>query len=228
MSATTSPPVRPGLTRGRVLDAALVFADEHGLEALSMHKLGTRLGVRGMSLYNHVRGKDDLLDGLVDLLWSQVDTGTAGFRDWQAAVRGLAGALRELVRRHPGAAPLLMTRRLMPHGALRVVGAYLRFMCDAGVPEECAAALLRTVVSYAIGQTLAELRYTPPGMDAGDDAGEAERARLVDTLIPDGTPEDLAHVAYAVCGACGTTRQFEIGVDLMVHGLTAYLDEPRA
>lgn len=225
MSATTSPPVRPGLSRRRVLDAVLVFVDEHGLDALSMHKLGTRLGVRGMSLYNHVRDKDDLLDGLVDLLWSQVGTGTAGFGDWQDAVRALAGALRDLVRRHPGAAPLIMTRRLMPHSALRVTGAYLRFMRDGGVPEECAAALLRTVISYAIGQTIAEIRYTPPGTD---DAGEAERVRLVDTLIPDGTPAELAHVAYAVCGACGPTRQFEIGVDLMVHGLAAYLDERRA
>jgi AcrR family transcriptional regulator len=227
MSSTTSPRVRPGLNRRRVLDAALEYVDEHGLEALSMHKLGTRLGVRGMSLYNHVKGKDGLLDGLVDLLWSQIDTDTTRFADWQAAVRALAGALRELVRRHPGAAPLIMTRRLMPHSALHVADAYLRVMRDGGVPEECAAALLRTVISYAIGQTLAEIRYAPPGTDsaADKDPDEAERVRLVDTLIPDGTPEELAHVAYAVCGACGTTRQFDIGVDLMIHGLTAYLDE---
>lgn len=227
MSSTTSPtPVRPGLNRRRVLDAALEYVDEHGLDALSMHKLGTRLGVRGMSLYNHVEGKAGLLDGLVDLLWSQIDTDTTRFAGWQAAVRTLAGDLRELVRRHPGAAPLIMTRRLMPHSALRVAGAYLQAMRDGGVPEECAVALLRTVISYAIGQTLAEIRYTPPGFDAAiDEADEAERVRLVDTLIPDDTPDELAHVAYAVCGACGTTRQFEIGVDLMIHGLTAYLNE---
>lgn len=221
----TATPARPGLNRRRVLDAALECVDEHGLEALRMHKLGARLGVRGMSLYNHVEGKDGLLDSVVDLLWSQVDTDTTRFADWQAAVRALAASLRDLVRRHPGAAQLIMIRRLMPHSALRVAGAYLRAMRDGGVPEECAAALLRTVISYAIGQTLAEIRYTPPG--STDTADEAERVRLVDTLIPDDTSDELAHVAYAVCGAYGATRQFEIGVDLMIRGLAAYLDELR-
>lgn len=221
MTDTAGTPVRPALNRRRVLEAALAFVDEHGFDALSMHKLGTRLGVRGMSLYNHVAGKDGLLDGLVDLLWSEIDTNTARFPDWQAAARALAGSLRSLVQRHPEAAPLILTRRVMPHSALRVTDAYLRVLRDGGVPEECAAALLRTLMSYAIGQTLAEVRYASPGAD-GD---AAQRMRLVDTLIPDGTPSDLTRVAYLVCGGCGITRQFDIGVDLMIHGLTAYLDE---
>ena len=114
MTATTNTraPVRPGLNRRRVLQAALEFVDEHGLDTLSMHKLGTRLGVRGMSLYNHVDGKDGLLDGLVDLLWCEIDTDTSRFGDWQTAARALAGSLRALVRRHPGAAPRMsMSRR---------------------------------------------------------------------------------------------------------------------
>lgn len=213
-------PVRPVLNRGRVLTGALAYVDEHGIDALSMHKLGTRLGVRGMSLYNHVEGKDGLLDGLVDLMWSEIDTDTARFPGWEPAARGLADALRALVQRHPNAAPLIMTRQIIPVNALRVADAYLRAMRDDGVPEQSAAALLRTLISYALGQTLAEVRYAPPG--AADD--DAERARRVRTLIPDGTPGDLAHVANLVCGECGTTRQFDIGIDLMIRGLAAYLD----
>lgn len=215
-----APATRPGLTRRRVLEGALAYVDEHGLDALSMHKLGARLGVRGMSLYNHVEGKDGLLDGLVDLLWSEIDTDTTRFPDWQAAARSLAEELRTLVQRHPEAAPLIMTRQIMPHSALRVTDAYLRVLRDGGVPEECAAAMLRTLVSYAVGQTLAEIRYAPPGA-TGDDA---QRARRVRALIPKDTPDALARVADLVCGECGINRQFDIGVDLMIRGLTSYLD----
>lgn len=220
MTNTPGTSARPALNRRRVLQAALAYVDENGLDALSMHKLGTRLGVRGMSLYNHVEGKDGLLDGLVDLLWSEIGTDTARFPDWQTAARALAGSLRSLVQRHPDAATLIMTRRLLPRSALRVTDAYLQVLRNGGVPEECAAGLLRTLMSYAIGQTLAEIRYAPPG-GADDDA---QRMRLVDSLLPEGTPGDLVHVAYLVCGKCGTTRQFEIGVDLMIYGLAAYLD----
>ncbi|MGH3448645.1 MAG: TetR family transcriptional regulator, partial [Nocardioidaceae bacterium] len=70
------------LNRARVLDSGLAYVDEHGLDALSMHKLGAHLGVRGMSLYNHVEGKDDLLDGISALLWGEIDVAALRERHW--------------------------------------------------------------------------------------------------------------------------------------------------
>ena len=83
---TPSPESREPLSRERVLGAAVLLADEDGLESLSMRKLGQRLGVEAMSLYNHVANKDDLLDGMVDLVVSEIDL-PSGAVDWKEAMR---------------------------------------------------------------------------------------------------------------------------------------------
>lgn len=216
-------PARQTLNRQRVLEAALAYADEHGLAALSMHKLGTVLGVKAMSLYNHVEGKDDVLDGLVELLWCEVaaDVPTAG--DWRVAMRGLATSLRELVRAHPHVAPLIMSRQLMPEPALRVCDTYLEVMRGDGVPEECAVPFLRTVFAYGFGHALAELSCLPSGPADEPDCDELARMRRVTALIPPDVPDHLARVALQVCGDCDMGAQFAIGIDLMIHGLDAYL-----
>jgi AcrR family transcriptional regulator len=214
---------RQPLTRSRVLAAALAFADEHGLDALSMHRLGAALGVKGMSLYNHVQGKDGLLDGLVELLWSEVDLDAAAGSDWRLAIRALATSLRAVVLRHPHVAPLLMSRNVMPEAALRVCDAYLQAMLDGGVPEQCAIALLRTVFSYGFGYGLAELSCLPAGSVAAGEADELQCIRRLSLLIPDEVPDRLVRVALRVCGDCDMAAQFAIGVDLMIRGLDAFL-----
>ena len=79
---------RPALSRARVLEAAVALADDQGLEALSMRRLGAELGVEAMSLYNHVADKDDLLDGLVDLVVSEFDSPRAAQGEaWRATLR---------------------------------------------------------------------------------------------------------------------------------------------
>src|SRR6187399_3364854 len=93
---------RTPLTRDRVLRAAIALADETGLEALTMRKLGQQLGVEAMSLYNHVANKDDLLDGMIDIVFSEIDPPAAG-GDWKAELRGRALSTLAALRRHPWA-----------------------------------------------------------------------------------------------------------------------------
>ena len=88
---TDSPVVETGkrrraLTRSRVLEAAMELADEGGIGSVTMRELGRRLGVEAASLYNHVSGKDDLFEGLTDLVTAEIDTG-AEHADWKAAMR---------------------------------------------------------------------------------------------------------------------------------------------
>src|SRR5260370_39996060 len=97
------PPARERLTRERVLRAALEFTDTQGLAALSMQKLGAELGVKGMSLYTHVDGKDALLDGIVDIMSAEVEMPAAASGDWGDGLARPARALRERIRRHPAA-----------------------------------------------------------------------------------------------------------------------------
>lgn len=218
-----NPPKRPTLNRQRVLEAALAYADRYGLEALSMHKLGVDLGVKAMSLYNHVEDKDDVLDGLVELLWSEVaaDTPTPG--DWRSAMSHLAMSLRAVVRRHPHVASLVMSRQLMPQPALEVCETYLEAMREGGVPDESAVAFLRTVFAYGFGHALAELSCLPGGPHDGTNCDDLARLRRVTAMVPAHVPDHLVRVALKVCGDCDMGDQFTLGLDLMIRGLDGYL-----
>src|SRR6266516_7212482 len=91
---------RAALTRERILRAAIGLADRGGFESLSMRKLGQKLGVEAMSLYNHVRNKKDLLDGMVDVVFSEIDLPPAGV-DWRSAMRLRAISVRPVLTRQP-------------------------------------------------------------------------------------------------------------------------------
>ena len=98
MAATPEP--RPPLTRERILHTALDLADEEGIESLTMRKLGLLLGFEAMSLYNHVANKDDVLDGMLDLVLAECDLPAAG-GDWETAARSSAISVHAALRRHP-------------------------------------------------------------------------------------------------------------------------------
>ena len=221
VTAESERPVRAPLSRQQVLRAALDYVDEHGLEALSMHKLGAALGVKAMSLYKHVADKDDLLDGIVELLWAEIPAGPpAG--DWREVIRQLAADLRDLVHRHAAAAPLLTSRPGLRERPLLIAHGALRAMRDGGVPERCAVALLRTVFPYGIGYALAELSLPPPPPPGPD--SEIALIRQVSGLLSPEASDELVRTAVLVCGDCDMTSQFHIGVDLMIRGLDAYLN----
>src|SRR5437764_7809599 len=99
---------RKPLSRERILDTALALVDEEGIEALSMRKLGQALGFEAMSLYNHVANKDDVLNGLLDLVLDETEP-PAPEDEWDVAVRRSAISVHDALRRHPWAAPLLMS-----------------------------------------------------------------------------------------------------------------------
>ena len=98
----TGPERRTQLTRERVMAAAIELADRDGIESISMRKLAQELGVEAMSLYTHVRNKNDLLDGMADTVISQIPV-SAGGTDWKASLRQLALAARSVMLRHPWA-----------------------------------------------------------------------------------------------------------------------------
>lgn len=215
---------RAPLSRQQVLRGAAGYVDEHGLDALSMHKLGAALGVKGMSLYRHVTDKDDLLDGIVEQLWTEIPLQPAD-GDWRVAVRGLAEALRGLVHRHPHAAPLLTSRQTFQERPVRIAHNVLTVMREGGVPEPCAVALLRTVFPYGIGYALAELSIPQTCADTPDDStDDIARIRQMTGLLSPQAPDDLVRTALLLCDDCDLSEQFDIGLDLMIRGLDAYLE----
>lgn len=199
------------MSRSRIVERALRFIDENGLEALSMHKLGAALDVKGMSLYHHVTNKDDLLDGVVEALWEEVEAAARPGADWREGLRTLAHAVRDTVRRHPGAASLIFSQQLMPQAALRIVQVHQRALVEAGFEGSRAYDLLRTIWSYAFGSAFAEITWDTADPGCAVDVGQ---------LLRPGTPAELAAVAEVFCGQSDAAAQFELGLDLMLRGLS--------
>ena len=127
MSTQTDPATqqRIPLNRERVLEAAVDLADRAGIESVSMRKLGQELGVEAMSLYNHVKNKDDLLDGIVEQVAAELEVPTLD-GDWKSAMRRRALTAHAVLMRHPWATMLIVSRVNVGPAMLRYVGSHGR------------------------------------------------------------------------------------------------------
>lgn len=212
---------RPPLTREQVLRAALDYVDAHGLEALSMNKLGAQLGVRGMSLYGHVASKDALLDGIVEAMWAEVEPPATTGMTWPEAVRSYAHSLRNMISRHPAAAPLL-TRGMIPARSLEDLDAYRQVLLDGGFTNHNAVQALRAVHVYACGYALAEVSWGG-GIVEHHDPDDLAVLRRVTDLVPRDVPDHLLRLAIDFCCDSDQTDDlFQSGLDLMVQGLEGW------
>jgi AcrR family transcriptional regulator len=144
------------IDRDKVLRCALLIADEHGLAAVTMGAVAQRLGVTPMALYRPVRNKDDLLDGLVELLLGELPEPDAA-APWPAQLLGLAHGLRDVARRHPAVFPLLLHRPAATPDARRVRAAVLQVLRVAGVADEHLDRLERILTTAAIGLAAGEV-----------------------------------------------------------------------
>jgi AcrR family transcriptional regulator len=205
---------RGTLSRERVLRAALVLADEGGLESLTMHAIGRRLGVQAMSLYRHVENKEDLLDGLVDLVVSEVELPTSS-ADWKAAMRQRAISARRVFARHPWAIGLVESQRRPRAVTLRHHEWVLGVLLEAGFSVTMAAHAYNLLDSYIYGFTLQEVSLTHGSPEEHAEVGLA----TLQQVPPDEYPH-LARVAREFIEA-GTEygAGFEFGLDLILDGV---------
>ncbi|MEV6823500.1 TetR family transcriptional regulator [Amycolatopsis sp. NPDC051102] len=143
------------LTREKVLDTALRLADEQGLAALSMRKVAAAAGVEAMSLYNHVRNKGDLLDGLTARVFEEVSLPDPAL-PWDRRLRALAEGLHASFTRHPVVVRALVAQDANPRsaGALRVIDALLGALLDGGSDEQAAARAYRSLLGMLFGSVL--------------------------------------------------------------------------
>jgi AcrR family transcriptional regulator len=164
--------------RQRILDAALAIADEQGLAAVTMRAVAARVGVTAMALYPHVRSKEDLLDGLVGRLLTELSLPDPA-KPWQDRLREIGRSLRETARRHPAVMPLLFARPAVTPDAVRVVDAVYQALIDAGVPDGDVARVERLVSTFVLGYAISE---TGGRFDAGDP--RERRAQLKGVDLP--------------------------------------------
>jgi AcrR family transcriptional regulator len=163
---------REPLNRARVLQAGVALADEAGLEAFSMRALAQELGVVAMALYKHVANKDELLDGMVDIVFGEIELPPAQL-DWRTAMRGRALSTREVMKRHSWAIGMMESRRPGPAN-LRNHNAVMGCLREAGFSFELAIHAYSLQDAYVYGFALQE-RDT--GFETPDSAGEAAQRR---------------------------------------------------
>jgi AcrR family transcriptional regulator len=212
---TPSPEPRVPLNRERVLRAAIVLADEDGIESLTMRELGLRLGVEAMSLYNHVANKDDILDGMVDLVVSGIDL-PSDTVDWKEAMRRRAVSAQSVFSRHPWASALIDSRESSGPARLRYLDWVLGTLRQAGFTLEMAARAFSVLDSYIYGFGRQQLN-----MSAEGDITPEEIAETFLRAIPADEYPYLREmvVEYAMNSGHDEEADFAFGLNLILDGL---------
>lgn len=146
---------RAGLTRERLISAALDIVDRDGLEALSMRRLGAELGVDPMAAYRHLPSKEALLDGVVEAVISGVDLTTDAAADWQVQVRQMMRAYLDALLAHPNALPLIAERPWKTPGSLRVLERALQILQGSGASLHDALVAVNAIGFFTSGLALA-------------------------------------------------------------------------
>ncbi|MFD3743674.1 TetR/AcrR family transcriptional regulator C-terminal domain-containing protein [Nocardia sp. NPDC058633] len=208
---------RTPLTRERVLRAAIDLADQQGLAALSMRNLAKTVGVEAMSLYNHVANKDDLYDGIVDLVVAEIHVPLAG-GDWRAELRHRAVSAHEVLLNHRWATGLLGSRVNVGPAMLRYVDATLGCLITAGFTYEQADRAWNALDSHIYGFTLQAINFP---LDPSEYASAAEQFL---PLIPADThPHMHALADLVITGTHSGAADFTFGLDLLLEGLARLL-----
>lgn len=178
------------LSRQEIVDAALAHVETAGFESLTIRGLSAQLGVAPMSLYRHVRDKDDLLDEVVDRLLERLRAPELASGDWRAAIGAAAEELRDLLVRHPAARHVYLLHPVVSPGALKRMNAMLEVLHRAGFDEYGAEHAYAAVQTYTIGFAALEASregWHPPEREVGPIA-----ARLAAYTTPQQFAEGLA------------------------------------
>jgi AcrR family transcriptional regulator len=217
--ATGGDESRDTLNRERVVRAAMHLADESGIESVTMRELGRRLGVEAASLYNHVTGKDDLLDGMADLVVAEIDLASGGV-DWKEAMRRRAVSAREVFARHRWAAALIDSQGRSGPSSLSYADRVLGTLLHAGFSPGLAANAFLAIDSYIYGFERQRSNISP-----ADDEDSTEVAQEVLAAIPQGAYPSLARVAMEYAAKpYDDAAAFDFGLDLILDGLQLLLE----
>ena len=209
---------RSPLTKDRVLKAAIRLADKGGIDSLSMRKLGQELGVEAMSLYNHVKNKDEVLDGIVEAVVREVEVPSADV-DWKAALRQNAISAHDALMRHPWAASLWWRRA---EGPDRMRGAefMLRTLREAGFSEELTYHAYHVLVSHILGFSLQAISFP---IESKEELQELA-ADFLQSFPADEYPYLAEHIRQHVDPGDSNEGAFAFGLDLILDGLERMRD----
>lgn len=209
---------RTPLNRVRVLQAAVDLADREGIDALSMRRLGGELGVEAMSLYNHVAGKEDILDGMVDLIIGEIDPAPDD-GDWKHALRSRILSARRVMLRHPWASSVITSRKEASQVMMKYMDSVGGMMMAGGFSVDLMHHAFHALGSRVLGFSQELFDDSSPDVDPDQ---MAIMARQMANEFPNivAVMDQIQHDDASVVGSgCDDQWEFEFALDLMLDGL---------
>ena len=209
------PKARTPLSRKRILKAAIKFADENGLDALSMRKLAKELGFEVMALYNHVKKKDDLLDGALDLVIGEISN-PPGDLDWKASILYRAKSTHSVLLTHRWAAQIWTARKPGPY-RLQFMEAMLTDLKNAGFSDEIVYRGFHCINIFILGFTTEQLNFnlTPEQLNK-------EASAFIANFSKDEYPNLIKHIQQHLDEPKHKNchdEEFDFGLNLILSGL---------
>jgi TetR/AcrR family transcriptional regulator, tetracycline repressor protein len=211
------------LTKQAVVDKALALGDAEGLEALTIRRIATELGVTPMALYWHFRNKEELLAGLGDQIWGELDTDVDESAPWDQQFRGLLESLLHVLRAHPCASQLLLEGEKTSDAALVASETALAILGRGGFGAEQAAEITRMALFTGLILVMSD-PSSKPAMNAAQKAEEQRKQHVRFALLP---PDRYPHLVEAALpmSNCDPEFHYSFGVDLFVAGVKALAAE---
>jgi AcrR family transcriptional regulator len=211
--AKDKPNERPRLSRERVLEAGVAIADGGGLGALTMRKLAASLDVEAMSLYHHFANKDEILDGIIDVVAAEIDL--THDEDWKSTTRRRAISTRDALAHHPWASMLWVSRLVIGPARMRYMDTALRIFREGGLSEDLTHHAYHVVENHVLGYTLQQLSF------AADTANlDTLAERFLAVLPADDYPDLALHVRQHTEEQAGEGEsEFEFGLRLILDGI---------
>jgi len=212
---------RPRLSKATVVERGLALADAEGLEAVTIRRLAADLGVTPMALYWHFRSKDELLVGLADRVWGEIDVDVDHDADWPAQLRGLLESLIRVLRSHPSASQLLMAgEKRTSEAAATANEVALEVLHRAGFDAEHAAAIAKNALFTGITLVMSEPGFEP-GMTEAERLEHLRLARVRLSLLPPDKFPRLVECAVPMTACDNPDFHYKLGVDLFIAGVQA-------
>jgi TetR/AcrR family transcriptional regulator, tetracycline repressor protein len=224
MAGTTTTRTRPrgSLTREEIIQEALALLGEHGPGALSMRRLADRLGVAPNALYTHVRGKADLIDGLIDQVYAGLDLRPDPAGDWTQQLATLSQDVREHLLAHPAVVPYALQQPgLGPH-SLRLGEAIYNVLRPAGFSDQAVVGTVYALVTYILGFVALEIPRAGTDPQTSDEF--VRRMWAFFAALPPGEFPHTVQLA-AQLARISTDDQFQFGIRTFLAGLQAQQPE---
>ncbi|HEX2704706.1 MAG TPA: TetR/AcrR family transcriptional regulator [Candidatus Lustribacter sp.] len=209
------PQERAPLSRERVLRGALSIADAGGIGSLTIRSLAQELGVKPMSVYHYVASKDEIIDGIVDLVFAEIDVPAAG-GDWRSEMHRRAASARQMLRRHPWAIPLLQSRTAPGPATLRHLNAVIGCLRGAGFSVKMTAHAYALIDSFVYGFALSEASLPINGPESVAEVAESMQERSSIAAYPHLLEFSTQHIMKP---GYDFGEEFEFGLALVLDAL---------